>query len=284
MKSGSFRKVTLAAAILSAGTFFAAAGMTAKGQAAEQTARQILSRQLEPGQAVIWYLFHSGWAVKTQNHLLIFDYTEASERPAHRSLDAGTIDPAEIADQDVTVFVSHSHDDHFGPQILGWRAEIKNIRYVWGWEGAGSPADIRFGKERRTITADGLKILNIHHDFDGIPESAFLVKVEGLTLFHAGDHGHSRGMESPVFKDNLMYMAAQAPRLDLLFTPTFGGEVDTIRTLRPQGVFPMHDGGNERQYAAFAQEIRALNVASEVGVAENSGARFLYSRGKLTAF
>ena len=43
---------------------------------------EIQERGLEPGQAVICYLCHSGWAVKTKNHLLIFDYTESSARPS----------------------------------------------------------------------------------------------------------------------------------------------------------------------------------------------------------
>jgi L-ascorbate metabolism protein UlaG (beta-lactamase superfamily) len=206
----SFRKPWLAACFLFTEALLAAAGMTAKGQRTEQTAYQTLGRELERGQAVIWYLYHSGWAVKTRNHLLIFDYTEPSERPTKRSPDSGSIDPAEIADQNLTVFVSHRHTDHFDPLILEWRAAVKEIRYVWGWEAEGSPEDIHFGPERRSAEVDGLEILNIHHDFDGIPESAFLVKADGLTILHAGDHGHSRGLENPVFKDNIIYFAAQA--------------------------------------------------------------------------
>jgi L-ascorbate metabolism protein UlaG (beta-lactamase superfamily) len=245
---------------------------------------QILSRPLERGQAVIWYLYHSGWAVKTKNHLLIFDYTEPSARPSGRSLDSGSIEPSEIGDQNVTVFVSHGHSDHFDPLILEWRAVVKKIRYVWGWEGKGSPADVHFGPERRTVAVDGLEILNIHHDFDGIPESAFLVKADGLTILHAGDHGHSRGMENPVFKENILYLAGQASRLDLLFTPTFGGETEALRVLKPGAVFPMHDGGRERQYSKFAAKIKALGLDVAVGAAENTGARFLYSGRKLTSY
>jgi len=250
----------------------------------EQPARQLLGRELEPGQAVIWYLYHSGWAVKTRSHLLIFDYTEPAVPPARRALDAGSVEPAEIAGQKVTVFVSHGHSDHFDPRILEWRAAVKNIRYVWGWEREGTPTDVHFGTERRTVTADGLEVLNIYHEGDGTPESSFLVRVDGLTIFHAGDHGHSRGLENPVFKDNILYLAAQAPHLDLFFTPTFGGEIDAIRALKPRTVFPMHDGGNERQYAKFAEKVKALGLSVEVGAAEKPGAQFLYSQGKLAAF
>lgn len=269
--------------ILCMGMISAQAEIRTGSRAAEQTAQQILGREIEPGQAVIWYLYHSGWALKTRSHLLIFDYTEPSERPAKRSLDTGSIDPAEIDGQNVTVFVSHSHADHFDPLILEWRAALKNIHYVWGWEGEGSPEDVHFGPERRSVAADGLEILNIHHDFDGVPESAFLVKADGLAILHAGDHGHSQGMKNPIFQDNVLYLTDISPQLDLLFTPTFGGEIEAIQALKPKVVFPMHDGGNERQYAKFAQKIKSLNLGVEVGTADRGGARFFYSRGKLTA-
>jgi len=271
-------KALRAVGLLSLGGILTAAGITGR---LPQAPREILIRPVEPGQAVVWYLYHSGWAIKSQNHLLVFDYTEPPVRPERRSLDSGSIDPGEMAGQNVTVFVSHAHTDHFDHRILEWRDAVKSIRYVWGWEGEGVPADVRFGTERRTVTVDGLEVTNIHHEFDGIPESAFLVKVDGLTILHAGDHGHSRGMENPVFKDNILYLAAQAPRLDLFFTPTFGGEIDAIRTLKPRAVFPMHDGGSERQYAIFAQKVTALGLDVEVGAAENQGARFFYSKRKL---
>jgi L-ascorbate metabolism protein UlaG (beta-lactamase superfamily) len=246
--------------------------------------RQVLSRSLETGQAVVWYLWHSGWAVKTKNHLLVFDYTEPPTPPSRRSLDNGSILPAEISDQNVTVFVSHAHSDHYDPRILDWRAAVKEIRYVWGWEGAGLPEDIHFGRERGTVKDEDLVIMNIHHEFDRIPESAFLVITDGLTLVHAGDHGHSRGTENPVFKENILYLAGQAPKLDLLFTPTFGGEIEALRILKPRAAFPMHDGGHEQQYLKFAEKVKALGLDVAVGAPDKMGARFLYFDGKLTSY
>lgn len=75
----------------------------ARSMKEEPNPRQLLIRPLEPGQAVIWYLYHSGWAVKTRNHLLIFDYTEPPERPTERSIDFGSIGPAEIGGLNVEV-------------------------------------------------------------------------------------------------------------------------------------------------------------------------------------
>ncbi len=55
-----------------------------------------------------------------------------------------------------------------------------------------------------------LKISNIYHDFDNIPESAFLIEVDGLTIYFSADHGNSPGKLNPVFKDNIDYMAGQS--------------------------------------------------------------------------
>ena len=90
-----------------------------------------------PGDAVIWYLGHCGYAVETERHLLIFDYIELEERPTERGLAHGFVDPAEIAGRDVVVFVTHSHVDHYDPLILEWRRSVARIRYVFGWQPEG---------------------------------------------------------------------------------------------------------------------------------------------------
>ena len=130
-----------------------------------------------PGEADIWYLNHSGWAIRTANHLLIFDYWEGEEESpqGERRLEEGWIDPAVITDLKVTVFISHSHGDHYDPVILGWEDTIGDVRYVWGWENPDREEDLRFGTERRKVDLDGLEIWNIHHTGDGIPESAFQI-------------------------------------------------------------------------------------------------------------
>ena len=68
--------------------------------------RPWLTEPLADGQAVVWYLGHSGWAVKTRNHLLIFDYWKQDAAPDEPGLANGTINPEELKDLDVTVFAS----------------------------------------------------------------------------------------------------------------------------------------------------------------------------------
>jgi hypothetical protein len=66
-----------------------------------------LARRLKASQAVVWYLYHSGVAVKTQRHLLLFDYSnDEPATPGKRSLATGVVEPKELAGQNVLVFIA----------------------------------------------------------------------------------------------------------------------------------------------------------------------------------
>jgi L-ascorbate metabolism protein UlaG (beta-lactamase superfamily) len=237
-----------------------------------------LTCDIKKGEASIWYLFHSGWAVRTQKHFLIFDYWENFTEGATLTLENGFINPKEIADQNVIVFISHAHTDHYDPVILSWKDKIPNITYVWGWPEETESKKYYFDSARKVINIGDLKVYNIHHEFDGIPESAFLINVDGLWIFHAGDHGHSKGESNEIFKNNIEYLASLYDELDIMFTPTFGGESYAIQRLSPHIVFPMHDGGHENQYYKFAQKVNSRGFEVKVGVAKERGDNFFYKR------
>jgi len=76
--------------------------------------------------AKIWYLYHSGFAVKTDKHFLIFDYW----KDTGGGLKNGAINPDELVDEDVIVFASHVHGDHYNPEILNWRGKIPKLRII----------------------------------------------------------------------------------------------------------------------------------------------------------
>jgi len=200
-----------------------------------------VEESLEKGEAVIRYLGHSGWAVETRSRFLIFDYWERDEPEAPRSLSNGHIDPEEIQDKSVIVFVSHGHADHYDPRILDWESKLSDVTYVFGWKVEDASSHIQCGGQRETIELDGVTIRTIYHDFDDIPESAFLVELDGLVLFHSGDHGNG----PPPFKDefvaNLDYLANLAPEIDLAFIPLWGEESYVIDKLKPKVTFAMHN-------------------------------------------
>jgi len=252
-----------------------------------------LSRDLDEGEALIWYLGHAGWAIKTQNHLLIFDYVwvpRSADIPENPSLADGYIDPEEIKDLDVFVFVSHGHGDHFDPVIFEWEKSVENIRYIFGWKVDTNPRYHYLTEPRTKRTIDGIEIFNINHAFDGIPEGAFLVKTDGLAIFHSGDHGSTGEKLDPLFKANIDYLSRQGNQIDLAFLSQFGsrageevnnGDLYTIEKLGPQVTFPMHQGGGERFYKRFAQEAQQKGAQTQVICAEKQGDRFFYQQGKI---
>lgn len=241
----------------------------------------ILAEPLEAGQAQIIYLFHSGWLVRTRSHVLIFDYAPPRLPPgADPGEDPWRIDPEKLKGFNVVVFTSHGHHDHYDPIILTWREIIPQITYVFGWPNHMEDEHILCCDfERQVFDVDGITVRTVVRDWDGIPESAFLISIDGLTLYHAGDHSTPRGRE--IFKDNLGYLNSLELTVDFAFTPTWGGEELMIEALRPRYTFPMHSGGTEQQYARFKEKAERLDYPTKVIAARRRGDIFLFESGKV---
>lgn len=244
---------------------------------------------LAPGEATVWYLGHCGFAIRTSRHLLIFDYQEKRDGPQPRTrppaggLDIGWVDPAEIARDRVRVFVSHSHDDHFDPVIFGWRKSVPDIAYYFGWKAAEDPANHYLAGPRATYAGDGLEIVTINSHHSGVPEVGFLVKVDGLAIYHNGDYRMDYQADFP-------YLQTHAPRLDLAFVLGVSDESihygrqyrDLFDRFRPNAVFPMHAEAGARMYKEFADAYRTRIPALPVMVPERLGDRFDYRGGKIS--
>jgi L-ascorbate metabolism protein UlaG (beta-lactamase superfamily) len=249
--------------------------------------KNLLEKKLEEKEAIIWYLGHSGWAIKTKNHLLIFDYVERGTLPAEPCLSNGYINPSEIKDQHSLVFVSHGHPDHYSQAIFGWERSIKDINYILGWQGVMGPKSICIGpRERRKI--DDVEVLTIASTDQGV---GFLVKVDGLVIFHGGDHAYWGG---PIdsFTKEIDYLAESDKEFDIVFLAVATGSGQrresisdgifyAIEKLLPKVMFPMHAGGNEGLYREFATEAEKRKIKTKVLCAGSKGDRFFYKKGRM---
>jgi L-ascorbate metabolism protein UlaG (beta-lactamase superfamily) len=250
----------------------------------KEDTKSILQKKLEEGEAYIWHLGHSGWAIKTQNHFLVFDYIKMKDTPAGAGLADGAINPDEIKGQNIFVFVSHGHGDHYDEAILNWEKEIPGITYIWGWpENKGShQISMEMKREKKEIA--GMKVYTIWHKFDNIPESAFLIDLGGLVLFHSGDHGNGPPPLRKKFTDNIDYLAGISSNIDIIFLPLWGEEFYPIQTLKPKVMFPMHEGRNISRYAEWAKGAQKKYENSQISYAEQEGDCFYYKSGKITKF
>ena len=245
-----------------------------------------LEEKMDEGEAYVWHLGHSGWAVKTRNNLLVFDCWENGRPPDKPGIANGYLTPDEMNGLNVTVFISHSHGDHYSPHILDWRETVAGIRYVFGFQ----PEDVQdyiLAGPRETVNAGEMKISTIESNDSGV---GFLVEVDGVRIFHAGDHANRQQDFSGPFCQEIDHVADSFGRIDVAFLPVtgcgFGDQVAVekgvfyaLEKLDPVVFVPMHGGDNTIRYREYADEVSEKGLETAVAAVRSRGDRFHYRRG-----
>ncbi len=237
-----------------------------------------LKKELIEKEAILWHLGHCGWAIKTKNHLLIFDYWQKTPRPPHAGLAKGFINPAEIKDLDVSVLVTHSHSDHYDPVIFQWEPEVAKIQYIFGWDAKKGRKYIYLKKPRAKENLKGMNVFTIYCHHDDVPEVAYLVMVDGLTILHSGDY--TGALNS--YKDDIDYLAKKSDGVDIAFLGTTcktGWYI--IERLMPKAAFPTHFGESEFLYKGIARNFGSKYPQTTFIAPENKGDRYHYRNGEI---
>jgi ankyrin repeat protein len=229
-----------------------------------------LDKKLKKKEAVIWYLGNCGWALKTKNYLLIFDYWQYGKIPDNPLLANGRINPEEIKNKDVFVFVTHSDYDHYDEVILTWEKLNKNITYIFGWD-VGKKPEYIWMKPDESRKINDVEVFSVK--MKGVEAVTYLVKVDELVLYHPGDGSSEQWIDI----DKLKKISGE---FDIVFLTVFGGGLITADKLQAKVMFPMH--GDEQQYQAHAQAAIKRKIKTKVYYAENRGDRFFYSKGKIS--
>ncbi|MBC2724854.1 MAG: MBL fold metallo-hydrolase [Desulfosporosinus sp.] len=183
----------------------------------------------------IKYLYHSGFLVETDKNLLIFDYYQGHVESLVKE-----------GSKNIFVFSSHSHPDHFNPVILEWQKDKPNIQYILSYE-IKVPQPLKnihrlFPDE--TIEIGDLKIRAYDSTDIGV---SFLVQVEGIRLFHAGDL-------------NWWYWSGDTPQGMMQAERDFKEEVEAIKGENIDLAFFPVDPRLEKNYSAGAEYfIKELN-------------------------
>jgi L-ascorbate metabolism protein UlaG (beta-lactamase superfamily) len=242
------------------------------------------------GGAVVWYLGHCGYAVRTQGHLLIFDYQEQRDgqqpkaRPAKPSLDDGWIEPGEIKDLKVRVFASHSHQDHYDPVIFSWKAAIPDIAYYFGWQAADDPSYHYLVGPRAELKSGGLEIATINSHHSGVPEVAWLIKVDGLVIYHNGDCQPG----DPSAENDFLKTRSDVIDLAFVFPVHEEGQRYTVQNLdfftkfRVKAAFPMHVQAGDAMYLRFQEAFQAKFPGLPIHVPLKMGQKFVFTNGRVT--
>jgi len=249
-----------------------------------------LRKPLGDGEAVIWYLKHSGWALRTKSAFLVFDYWDNDVPPDKRLLANGHIDPAELAGLKVYVFASHDHGDHFDRQVLDWKNALPGIQYIVGFENGAPEGAVAMAPRTERKVGD-LEVTTIAANDAGV---GFAVKVDGLTIFHAGDHSNNTvETAGNNFFPEIDFLAERGVRPDIAFFLNAYGCGSTNPEAFQKGIFyaadklkiksvlPMHAAYKEWVYGDLVEGVARNKVDLQVGAAVNQGDRFSFAAGKL---
>jgi len=207
---------------------------------------------------------------------LVFDYFRDDPPDGQRRvIEAGVMQAELLADRPTIVLVSHGHADHYNPVIFKWRREAdQKIAFVVD-KGVRLPSGATAKRLSPGGTCDvlGAKVTAYPSTDLGC---SFLVEVDGLSIFHAGDlnfwHWAEHSSAAEVSAAKAAFLAALEPMkgkaIDLAFFPVDGrlgakaglGAAHFAAAFCPRVLVPMHFTGHEDYARRFAEALTVDGV------------------------
>jgi L-ascorbate metabolism protein UlaG (beta-lactamase superfamily) len=198
------------------------------------------------------YIYHSGFLLETEAYILIFDYfKECTDNNFIYNKILKT-------DKNVLVFASHSHFDHFNAEIFKWKDINPKIKYILSSdiEAKDSFPEYISIAEGENISIGDITIKSYGSTDIGI---SFLVNIDRISIFHAGDLNWWHWKEDSDKENSAMEKAFKKQigklvdeNIDIAFFSVdgrleeyyyLGGEY-FIQNIKPKIFIPMHFGDN----------------------------------------
>lgn len=209
----------------------------------------------------IHHLYHSGFLMKLDGLVMIFDYFADPEKSsADTGLEDGVICPDQLAGEQVYVFASHSHMDHFQPVIFEWQKTVAHIHYILSYDiSTPPPVGVVFGPgDEKNVGS--LRVRAYAATDAGV---AYSIYTDGRHIYFAGDNAfwnwdgdlgdeiYHRIALAEIDRETPMDIAFQVcdPRLDGMGD---GGVHIFARTFQPRLLVPIHAFG-QYEFNAIAE-------------------------------
>ena len=131
------------------------------------------------------YIYHSGFALEADGFSILIDYFKDSDPDPSKGYVR-----SELLKRAGTLYIlaSHFHPDHFNPEVLKWKEQKPDIKYIFSKDilkRRRAKADDAIYLKKGDAYQDELLTIKAFGSTDvGI---SFLIETEGRRIFHAGD-------------------------------------------------------------------------------------------------
>ena len=131
------------------------------------------------------YIYHSGFVVEAEGFSILIDYFKDTNPGPAKGFVRG-----ELLKRPGTLYVlaSHFHPDHFNPDVLKWKEEKDDIKYIFSKDilkRRRAKAEDAFYMKKGDVYQDEHLTIRAFGSTDvGI---SFLIEAQGKLIFHAGD-------------------------------------------------------------------------------------------------
>lgn len=229
-----------------------------------------LSLTIGEGEAFLWKLKGSSYAVKTKNNLLLFPFGVRIDSSAESGLANGSINPKEIKEQEITMFLYNELNTN-PERVFDIVPKIPDIDIVFGYEPPSTKniqdvPEYRIAKPHKSFTQKEITVHTIASCIKGV---GYLVEADGLKIFFAGMHiGTSDSSETERFRQEIDYLKQFGP-IDIAIITThshYGNGSDNynpylymIDELSPSEIHLM-GASNYQQYLQCADVLKKRNV------------------------
>ena len=228
------------------------------------------------------YIYHSGFAIEAEGVTIIIDYyKDSSETIRNQGIvhDCLLQKPGKLY-----VLSTHFHPDHFNREILTWKEQRPDIIYLFSKDilkhHRANPEDAIYINKGESYEDDNLRIDAFGSTDVGI---SFLIHLQGMSIFHAGDlnnwHWSEESTEQEIRKANgdflaeVKYLKQQISAIELVMFPVdrrmgkdyMKGAEQFIEQIKTTIFVPMHfredyEGGNAFRSVAEANGCRFISI------------------------
>lgn len=231
---------------------------------------------------MIYYIYHSGFAVELKKNILIFDFYKFNENKKVEKI--FFIDNfLRKNNKKIYIFSSHSHYDHFNKEIFKWLEINEDIKYILSDDiKTYKHKNFYFTREGKNFKLDDLEILTFGSTDLG---SSFYVNVENKNIFHSGDLHFWHWEDDTLEEQKTMYekyisivrQIKGLASIDYAFVPvdprlgvnTFEGVEIFYKELKPKVIIPMHFSEDYSKMNELIKKFESFNDVNVVKIEDD---------------